>query len=76
MNAAARSLYETGSPSVGKTANWKNEDTGSFGSVKLTAVRSGCVHITHETNPKGGDKVTRISDRLCKTEDGKWISVP
>jgi surface antigen len=76
MSTAAGSLYETVTPKVGQSADWKNKETGSFGTVKLTTYKDNCVYLLHKTNPKGQDKVTEIRNRFCKSADGTWVQQP
>ncbi len=76
MGAAASTLYDVPSPRVGQSEQWKNPDTGSFGTAKLTTFKDGCAYILHKANPKGKDAVTEIRNRFCKSGDGKWVQQP
>lgn len=76
MNQAAQSLYDVPAPRVGSEASWKNPDTQSHGTVRLTRMQQSCASLQHMAHPKGAAAARDIRLRWCKTADGAWVLQP
>jgi len=76
MKETAQSLFVTSTPSVGREKTWSNPDSKSQGTVRLMSVQGNCVVVRHSYQAKGSDKTGQISNRQCKTADGKWVLEP
>jgi surface antigen len=70
---AAASLYEGGDPQVGDVADWANPETGSEGTVTVTAFDGRCVTLGHSIRPGGGAAPVEETARRCRAEDGRWL---
>ncbi len=76
VNAASNALLTSGTPSVGQERSWKNNDTGSKGTIRVRSVQGNCVGLQHVIQPEGGDQSREIRTRRCNDGNGNWILTP
>ncbi|WP_298849822.1 hypothetical protein [uncultured Ruegeria sp.] len=76
VNAASNALLTSGTPSVGQKQSWKNDDTGSKGTIRVRNVQGSCVSLQHVIQPDGGDQSREIRTRRCNDGNGNWILTP
>lgn len=76
VNAASNALLTSGTPSVGQERSWKNDDTGSKGTIRVQSVKENCVGLQHVIQPDGGDQSREIRTRRCNDGNGNWILTP
>ncbi|NOD77153.1 MULTISPECIES: hypothetical protein [unclassified Ruegeria] len=76
VNATANTMLTSGTPSVGQERAWKNDDTGSKGTIRVQNVQGNCVSLQHIIQPEGGDQSREIRTRRCDDGNGNWILTP
>ena len=76
LQAAESQVYETGTPTPGRTADWENKETGSKGTAELMAFKNNCAIIKHVYYPKGAPKAEGFEIQICKSADGVWRITP
>ncbi|MBE1282067.1 MAG: hypothetical protein GJ676_02030 [Rhodobacteraceae bacterium] len=76
MSEAARTLYDRANPSVGSETKWKNDETGSFGTVKLERFANGCAEVVHHVQPGAREGTRQVNSKFCRTAEGKWVLTP
>jgi surface antigen len=73
---AANGLLRRPQLSRGAKANWRNEQTGSSGTISVTKTFHEdamlCHALTYETIPMATPPANRIVLNWCKTRDGEW----
>ena len=73
MTGQAASLYTSRSLRIGDKAEWKNDDSGTIGSVEILAIEGNCVKLGHVFTTSKRNKPQRMKLRRCKDADGNWI---
>ncbi|MDK3072306.1 hypothetical protein QO034_04210 [Sedimentitalea sp. JM2-8] len=69
-------LYETASPTPGKTARWENPQSGSKGSVTLEKMQGNCAYLHHVIHAKDRKNPLELRNRMCRSPDGRWRVTP
>jgi surface antigen len=73
---AANDLLRKPRLANGATTNWRNDQTGSNGTIRVTKTFRDnamlCHALTYETVPMGTPPANRIVLNWCKTPDGQW----
>lgn len=72
MRAAAAELYTAESPAIGDETIWKNTETGSFGTVEITALDDTCANVRHLARAGNSRTTVPFEARWCKGADGTW----
>lgn len=70
---AAASLYASGDPQIGDSADWANPETGASGTVEVTAYDGRCVTLLHEILPGNDAAPIETTGRRCRADDGRWL---
>ena len=73
LREAAATLYEAEALEVGNTTTWSNRDTGSRGTVEVTAFDGRCVSLTHVFQSGTSRSAHKHDSRRCKAADGRWL---
>lgn len=69
----AATLWESGNPEVGDSADWANPETGASGTVEVTEYDGRCVTVLHEIMPGNDAAPIEETGRRCRAEDGRWL---
>jgi len=76
VGAAAQKLYAEGDVPIGTKEQWKNPETGNFGTVVLigTSTYEGlpCRRLQHDIYVKKADRTYRYIFDRCQVADGSW----
>ena len=73
MQEEARQLYTAESPQAGDERDWTNPETGTRGTVELTAFDGTCATIAHSIKSGETHEVHRFTMRRCRNPDGRWL---
>lgn len=76
MNENSRTLYDVAAPQVGKSIDWTNPQSKSYGTTTLTAMSDGCANLQQIAHPGGQERRLDIRSRVCRNADGQWILQP
>ena len=81
IGAVTTPILEDGNVPPGSAAKWKNDESGSSGSVKLVEILDigpyqSCKKIQFDFEIAGAADPKRLVIEYCKVEDGTWKSYP
>lgn len=72
MMDRALSLYGAGTARVGDRSDWRNDRSGTAGSVEVLAVEGNCVILGHLFTTAKTREAQGLRVRRCKAADGSW----
>lgn len=72
MSGEAASLYTSASRRTGDKAEWKNDSSGAFGSVKIIAIEGKCITLDHVFKTRKNRDFQSTRTRRCQAADGSW----
>ncbi len=76
VTTTANKLYRTGTPQVGRSAEWSNPQSGAHGTVRLASFRDNCAVLDHSVITTRRPEPQEFSFRHCKAADGSWTLTP
>lgn len=71
---AAESLFTGVEPRPGQHVEWTNPETGSTGSVEITAIETSppCISLRHKVRTTTGLE-REVNTRRCQDAQGRWL---
>lgn len=65
-------LYSVPAPQVGASESWKNQESGSYGSVKIAKREGGCLVMAHTAHVEARENESTLQRVFCKDDKGAW----